>query len=593
MKKIYLKTSRHELARTLLTFFSFLFIALSWSSVNAEPAKVALIHSNPVLGDVDTNLAVLESHVEEAFLNGANIVVTPEMATTGFSITMEQVLTDLGFTLPYPELNTIRDLAIQYNGYVLIAIAEVTTSQNVYNTVVVYGPDGLVTTAQKRALSGWHERGILPFDVIETPYGDLGVAICSDSYLPDMVRILTLKGADVILLPANWWGAFFEPLSHEIWQTRARENGVWFFAANRWGVEVDERWDIPYTYNMNDAPSTFITPNGDIELIHRAEDDPVPADKILYYTVDVPQYRIGTTLNPVYSVNQRRPEAYGEIANLYYRPDLGNVPVPNLPLTGITRVASMAYKPSLIPATNLDTIQQIWTQHSEGADVLVLPAFGVSFAPINSSDPDCYTASHWIELQNFAENNELQLLVTTAVERIAGSYGRRQSLLLIRPGEPPELRGQIHDSLLSQGTGVAPTVVDLPNARVGILLGRDALFPETATHLSKSGIDILLISSSVGAAMTIHNVNAPNYFWEVDALQRMWKTRSNHVFHVAASDWTGNGIVIESTWGIIGRFEIVDETTPFKMLDVDSGSVRTKYLNAYYDFDLDTLLGTQ
>ncbi len=104
MKKIYLKTSRHELARTLLTFFSFLFIALSWSSVNAEPAKVALIHSNPVLGDVDTNLAVLESHVEEAFLNGANIVVTPEMATTGFSITMEQVLIDLGFTLPYPEL---------------------------------------------------------------------------------------------------------------------------------------------------------------------------------------------------------------------------------------------------------------------------------------------------------------------------------------------------------------------------------------------------------------------------------------------------------------------------------------------------------
>ena len=291
--------------------------AMPWSDAQAVPAKVALIHSNPVLFDVDSNLLTLESLISEAFQAGANIVVTPEMSTTGFSITREQVLSGLGFITPYPELSAIRDLAIQHQGYVFIAIAEVTVLDEVYNTVVVFGPNGLVTTQQKRARSGWHDRGVLPFEPIATPYGDIATLICSDSYLPDMTRIATLKGADIVLLPANWWGPYGQ---EEIWQTRARENGIWFFVANRWGIEVDERYDPPYTYYMNDAPSTFITPDGVIQQIYRADDVPVPADTILYGTVDVPPYRIGTTLNPVYSVNYRRPEAYGAIANLYYRP---------------------------------------------------------------------------------------------------------------------------------------------------------------------------------------------------------------------------------------------------------------------------------
>src|SRR6185369_17267677 len=96
-----------------------------------------------------------------------------------------------------------------YRAYVLVAIAEVTPTpaQQVYNTVVVFGPRGLVTTSEKRGLSGWHDRGILPFEVIPTIYGDLGVMICSDVYLPDWIRILATEGADLILLPANWFGS--------------------------------------------------------------------------------------------------------------------------------------------------------------------------------------------------------------------------------------------------------------------------------------------------------------------------------------------------------------------------------------------------
>jgi predicted amidohydrolase len=587
--------ARGPVARALLRLSLLSLVAAGAPSADAVPAKVALIHSFPVLRDVTANVAALELLVEQAFVQGADIVVTPELATTGFSITNAEVVGGLGFTYPYPQLDGIRDLAVQYHGYVAVAIAELTPESLVYNTVVLYGPSGLVTTRQKRGLSGFHERGIVPFDVVPTIYGDLGLMICSDVYLPDWIRVAALKGADIVLLPANWWGAGGQ---EQIWQTRARENGVWFFTANRWGTEVDTRFGFPFTYYMNDAPSAFITPDGEVQLDYRADDVPAPQDTILYYTVDVPQYRIGNARNPVYSVNFRRPEAYAAIANLYYRPDLGNQMVPGLPPDGTTRIASIAYRPHpLAPPANVAKIEQLWQAAGEQADVVVLPGLGVTAFPINSADPDWHNAAHWAALQAFVENNGILLLATTALE-LGGSSGLPEALVVLRPYEAPRLIRQIHNTLTGLGTGAEPAFIDLPHARVGLLTGRDALFPETGTALAKAGTDLLVVSSTAGASQTSANVNAPHYFWEPDALLRQWKTTSNNVFHVATSDWTGHGVVIEVTGGIIGNLATSDEAHPVAALDTITNSdpfgfdsVRVKFLNAYYSFDLAALLG--
>jgi predicted amidohydrolase len=572
------------------------FAALSTASaVSAAPAKVALLHTFPVLGDVNHNVASLESLVQRALAQGANIVVTPELATTGFSITRDQVVSGLGFTSPYPELAGIRALAMQYAAYVLVAIGEVTPAQQVYNTVVVFGPGGLVATAQKRGLSGWHDRGILPFDVIPTIYGDLGVMICSDVYLPDWIRILATKGADLILLPANWFGSSDQ---QEIWQTRARENGIWFLTANRWGMETDTRFGVPFVYDMNDAPSAAITPDGEIRLFYRAMDVPNPVDEILLYDVNVPSYRIGTQISPTYSVNFREPGAYAAIANGFYDRDTGNQMAPGLPPDGTTRIASIAYRPSLTDSSaNLATIAQLWAANATQADVVVLPGRGITSHLVPTSDPDWFQAGPWTGLQSFVEANQISLLVTTLVESNSNA-GFPEALVLVQPGRAPMLSRQIHDSLTGRGTDHAPIFIDLAHARVGALTGRDALFPEAVTALAKSGTDILVISSAVGAASTSHDVNAPAYFWEPAALLRMWKTRSNDNVHLAASDWTGNGVVIEETGGIIGNLVATSSSNPVAAINTITNSdpfsfdsVRVKFLNHYYSFDLNALLG--
>ncbi|WP_437650403.1 nitrilase-related carbon-nitrogen hydrolase [Sorangium sp. So ce362] len=554
----------------------------------AAAAKVALIHSNPGLGEVTQNVAALDALVEEALQNGADIVVTPELATTGFSITRADVVDSLGFTSPYPELDGIRDLAIAYQSYVAVGIAEVTPSEAVYNTVVAFGPDGFIETQQKRGLSGWHDAGNVPFDVITTPYGDIGMLICSDSYLPDWMRIIALEGADIVLLPSNWWGRDGQ---EEIWQTRARENGVWFLAANRWGTEVDERFGSPFTYDMNDAPSAAISPDGNIKVIYRTEDDSLPpADTILYQTVVVPDARIGNVSNPTYSVSHREPSAYGAIANSYYRRDLGYEPAPGLPTPGPVRVAAMAYKPALSPAHNLTTINQLWSTRSQDADVLVLPGLGASVVPVNASSSGWSSAFPWSALQTFVEQNALSLLVTTVIEYEQGET-LHESLLLVRPGVPPSLHAQIHDTpFLENGSGAEPVLLDLPGARVGVLTGQDALFPETGTHLAKAGADLVLITSTSGSLAPKDPLSRIGYHWDVDALRRMWRTRTNEVVHLAASDWTGNGIIVENGGGYISNQEDVGAGGRLKILNLDTSTVRTKFLNSYYPFDLAVLL---
>jgi predicted amidohydrolase len=399
-----------------------------------------------------------------------------------------------------------------------------------------------------------------------------------------MTRIATLNGADLLVLPANWWGTYEQD---QIWQIRARDNGIWYFVANRWGEEVDDRYSPPYIYNMNDAPSVVVDPNGNLLQIHRAQDDAVPHNTILYQDINIPAYRIGNALTPTYSVNMRKPGAYGELANLYYRRDIGHVEYPGLPEPGVVRVASMAYRPA--PINSLSTINRIWSNSHETTDVLVLPGLGVSMIPVDTSNPNWSASSTWSQLRAFVEANGISLLVTSVLE-LPGKNLAPESLLLVRPGQPPELRRQVHDSLNGLGTGQSPVTVDLNHARVGVLLGRDVLFPEAVTQLAKSGADMVVITSTVGFDAPPKFLSDINYVSDVATLKRTWKVRSNDSVHVTASDWTGTGIIVENGGGYINQTRDANSTTPLAVLNLDTSLVRFKYLNAYESWDLNTLL---
>lgn len=544
-------------------------------------AKIALIHFNPKLRDLNTNIANLTDRIREAFANGANIVVTPELSTTGYSITGDQVSKGLGIKSPFKELNQIQMLAGNYRGYVFIGIAELAADGKLYNSVAVFGPTGLITVERKRGIATWNVRGDVPFITIPTPFGTLGTTICSDIYLPDWMRILTLKGANIVITPANWWG---ESGQEEVWQTRAREDGVWLIVTNRWGNEVDDRYNPPFTYDMNDARSEVISPQGKVVLSYRAKDSANPSDKILYYTIDLSKGRPTAPERRVFTIAQREPQAYAALSNVYFRPDMDNQPFPGLPAPGKNRVAALAYKPSPNFENNLATLRKLW--NSGRADFLVLPGLGITATAIDAGKSTWFETGKWPLLQKFVDDNGISLLATSVLE----SQTRQELLVIFQRKKRPELISQVHSPISESRSLRQVWLTNLQNMRVAVVSGKDFLFPEFATELAKEGMDLVLVTSTLGTASSFQSDSDARETWTQEALLEAWDTATNNGFHLAAADGGGFGLVVHNNGGFIESKDLLSVAKPSVFAELDSQAVRSKHLNAYYFQDLETLL---
>jgi len=72
--------------------------------------------------------------------------------------------------------------------------------------------------------------------VVDTPIGKIGLAVCYDLRFPELARLLTLDGANILFAPSGWVQG---ELKVEHWQTmikaRALENGCFVIAPNQVG----------------------------------------------------------------------------------------------------------------------------------------------------------------------------------------------------------------------------------------------------------------------------------------------------------------------------------------------------------------------
>ena len=100
---------------------------------------------------------------------------------------------------------------------------------SVYRKLHLY--DALGFTESKKLIHG---------NVIEKPVstsvGNVGLMICYDMRFPEMSRILTVNGADILVVPSAWIHGI---MKEEHWRTmvmaRAIENGSYLIAPNQVG----------------------------------------------------------------------------------------------------------------------------------------------------------------------------------------------------------------------------------------------------------------------------------------------------------------------------------------------------------------------
>lgn len=271
----------------------------------AEPIKIAAVQMDFTLGDRATNLANMLARLETAAQAGARLVVFPECGLTGYCFESRAEALPHAEPIPGPSVAKLSEACRRLNVHAVMGMLEA-DGERLFNACVLVGPAGLVGSYRKIHLpflgvDRFTTPGDRPFAVQAAADMRIGMNICYDSSFPEAARILTLLGADLIVLPTNWPPGAECMASYAV-NTRAMENHVYYLAVNRIGSERG------FTFI---GRSKICAPGG-----HVLAEGPAEGEAILYAEIDVARARNKQQVrvpgqHEVNRVLDRRPEMYG------------------------------------------------------------------------------------------------------------------------------------------------------------------------------------------------------------------------------------------------------------------------------------------
>ena len=219
--------------------------------------KVGLIQQS-CTGNTAENMDKLKHSIEDVASKGAELVVLQELHNTLYFCQTENTsLFDLAETIPGPSTEFYSGIA-SANGIVLVTSLFEKRAPGLYhNTAVVFDKDGSIAGKYRKMHipddPAYYEKfyftpGDLGFEPIQTSIGKMGAQVCWDQWYPEGARLMTLKGAEILIYPtAIGWESTDTPEEKarqlEAWVISQRghavANGLPVIAVNRVGHEPD------------------------------------------------------------------------------------------------------------------------------------------------------------------------------------------------------------------------------------------------------------------------------------------------------------------------------------------------------------------
>jgi omega-amidase len=255
--------------------------------------SLAQIHIQ--LGQPQANLAQASSLIQEAARGGSQLILLPELWSTGYDLSNGHALSAENLELLNEISRLSNDCSITIGGSVMLE-----KEGKIYNTFLLYSP-GVKEPVVYQKIHLFRlmqeDAWLAPGDHLQTvqaEWGQAGLAICYDLRFPEMFRSYALQGAGLLLLSAEW------PLRRVMhWQTllRARsiENQCFVAAVNCVGETGGETFG---------GSSAILSPWGET-LVEGSTDQP----GLLTATLDMSQVEKVRQTIPVFK--DRREDLYG------------------------------------------------------------------------------------------------------------------------------------------------------------------------------------------------------------------------------------------------------------------------------------------
>lgn len=266
----------------------------------SPPYTIALVQMIPAFLDREANLRKAEQNLRQAASQGAKLVCLPESFNLGYDGTRIPDMMAQAETEDGPTLIHMRSLAKELGVYVLSPIFFRRSDGGVENRAFLLDDQGTLLGGYSKTHPVGEERRLLhrgtEYPVFDTKLGKLGISICYDACFPETSRILALKGAEVLLVPAAWRGNFY---FKEWWDInlscRALDNLMYVAAVNMAGPTGEQYFA---------GKSQICSPIG--ERLHTCG---VEEETILYGEIDLARISKEREFNTV--LTDRHPEDYG------------------------------------------------------------------------------------------------------------------------------------------------------------------------------------------------------------------------------------------------------------------------------------------
>lgn len=437
-----------------------------------KPFRAALcqVPAHPI-EEAEQNLQAILAALDEAGEAGAQVVLLPECAYPAYYLRDADPYARENVR-PYSDVEALlSERAERYGYWIAAGLAVPHPSGGVTNSGVVFDSKGEVRGQYDKSFlwhfdTNWFVRG-REFPVFDSEFATFGILICADGRQPEVARSLAVKGAEVIFDLTAWvsWGREPSQLTttqcEYLMPVRARENGVWVLAADKFGPEGDT---LVYA-----GRSSVIDPLGNSRFC-------APADCPTVVVYDVEPLEAPQV--------PRRPALYRRLTE----------PTESLPVSRLMREP-------IVPA-------------EANRRVAVVPGFEEFDA--------ARTAAHYAELR--AQDADVVVFggttgpegwqvalptVEAAVRELGGAAvfavattgcSAHQSVVMVTPERTIE-HVATHGRGIQTGEINAP-VIETPAGNVGMMCGEEGFVPEVARTLMLEGADILAWSAFAPDPMT-------------------------------------------------------------------------------------------
>lgn len=203
------------------------------------PVTLALLHLAPRPGDVEYNKRMVEDAVRRASARGARVVVSPELAISGYGfrdlIGTDWIARDQAVLFAWAA-----DLARQAS--VLLVLGTPEADRGLFNSMIVFGPDGARIGHHRKIMTlkvgseSWSTAGDRPTVLTLGGIGRVGLFVCADMYSRRLVGETAAQDVDLLVSSAAWAPGHHGPGGE--WERASLETGRPVLVCNRTGMDA-------------------------------------------------------------------------------------------------------------------------------------------------------------------------------------------------------------------------------------------------------------------------------------------------------------------------------------------------------------------